>query len=596
MKLTVSKSRNAASLYVTQSIYDNGKRTSRIVEKLGTEKELREKLNGEDPYEWAKKYIEKLNQEEKDAKRLVTASFSPTKVIPKNQQVSYNGGYLFLQKIYYSLHMDKICMAIKKKYKFTFDLNLILSYLIYGRILFPASKLATKESANTLIESKPFELQHLYRGLGVLAKEHDFIQSELYKNSLALSARNTKVLFYDCTNFYFEIEQEDGIRQYGKNKENRPNPIVEMGLFMDGDGIPLAFSIHPGNTNEQVTLKPLEKKILSDFSLSQFVVCTDAGLSSAANRRFNDIQGRAFITTQSLKKLKGFLMDWAVDSKGWRLSGQKSKASAQEGLYDLAKIEAFYQNDELPEEQKEALESKVFYKERWIKEGSLEQRLVVTYSIKYRNYQRHIRNKQVERAQKVIDKNPTKLKKCNANDYKRFIKKEHCTLDGEKAEKELLSIDQDIIDKEARFDGFYAICTNLEDDIEDIVKSNKRRWEIEECFRIMKSEFKARPVFLSRDDRIQAHFMTCFLSLVIYRLLEKQLMPKEDSHGMFTCPEILSTLRGMNFYKIPSEGYVPTYKRTDLTDALHDKFGFRTDYEIVNTKELKKIIKLSKKS
>lgn len=596
MKLTVSKSRNAASLYVTQSIYDNGKRTSRIVEKLGTEKELREKLNGEDPYEWAKKYIEKLNQEEKDAKRLVTASFSPTKVIPKNQQVSYNGGYLFLQKIYYRLHMDKICMAIKKKYKFTFDLNLILSYLIYGRILFPASKLATKESANTLIESKPFELQHLYRSLGVLAKEHDFIQSELYKNSLALSARNTKVLFYDCTNFYFEIEQEDGIRQYGKNKENRPNPIVEMGLFMDGDGIPLAFSIHPGNTNEQVTLKPLEKKILSDFGLSQFVVCTDAGLSSAANRRFNDIQGRAFITTQSLKKLKGFLMDWAVDSKGWRLSGQKSKASAQESLYDLAKIEAFYQNDELPEEQKEVLESNVFFKERWIKEGGLEQRLVVTYSIKYRNYQRHIRNKQVERAQKVIDSNPAKLKKCNANDYKRFIKKEHCTPDGEKAEKELLSIDQDIIDKEARFDGFYAVCTNLEDDIEDIVKASKRHWEIEECFRIMKSEFKARPVFLSRDDRIQAHFMTCFLSLVIYRLLEKQLMPKEDSHGMFTCHEILSTLRGMNFYKIPSEGYVPTYKRTDLTDALHDKFGFRTDYEIVNTKEIKKIIKLSKKS
>ena len=596
MKLVVSKSKNAASFYVTKSVYDKGSTTSYVVEKLGTEKELREKLDGEDPYEWAQKYVEKLNLEEKESKRRVIVEFSPIKVIPKNQQVSFNGGYLFLQKIYYGLSMNKICASIKNKYKFTFNLNQILEYLIYGRILFPASKLATKEIAKTFIEPANIKIQYFYRSLEYLAKEHDFIQSELYKNSLSLSKRNTKILFYDCTNFYFEIEQEDeGDRQYGKSKEHRPNPIVEMGLFMDGDGIPLAFGIYPGNTNEQITLRPLEEKILSDFELSKFVVCTDAGLSSIANRRFNSIEERAFITTQSIKMLKEFLMNWALDPKGWILNGKGNHDIAEpDGLYDLVKLEAFYKDSARATEEKEILEAYVFYKERWINEDKLEQRMIVTFSLKYKNYQRSIRNGQIERAQKLIDKNPKKLNKCNANDYKRFIKKEHYTTDGEKADKQLLSIDVSVIDNEAKFDGFYAVCTNLEGDIDGIIKISKGRWEIEECFRIIKSEFKARPAYLSRKDRIRAHFMTCFLSLIIYRLLEKQLMPNGDKDNTFTCPQILETLSNMNFYKIPHEGFVPIYKRTELTDALHEKFGFRTDYEILNNKELKKILKLTK--
>lgn len=569
MRLKITQSKNASSLYVIKSIYRNGVRTSKIVEKLGTFKELQQKLNGEDPIEWAKKYIEELNQKEKEENHEVIVKYSPSKVIPKGEQRSFNGGYLFLQQIYHELRLDKLCKDISRKYKFEFNLDSILSRLLYARIIYPSSKLATFELSKQFIEQPDFELQHIYRALEVLAKEADSIQSSLYNNSLRISKRNTGVLYYDCTNYFFEIEQEEGLKQYGPAKDHKPNPIVQMGLFMDGDGVPLAFSINKGNTNEQLTLKPLEQKILSDFDLSRFVVCTDAGLASDSNRKFNNKGERAFITTQSIKKLKAHLKEWALDPKGWFLDDDGR-------TFDISALDEKKDKD------------KVFHKERWIKENGLEQKIVVTYSIKYRDYQRKIRNSQIERAQKAITSKSIKLKKCNPNDYKRFILKSHYTADGEVAKHEKYSIDTKLISKEEAFDGFYAVCTNLEDDASTIIKVNRRRWEIEECFRIMKSEFKARPVYLSRDDRIIAHFTTCFIALVIYRLLEKKLK------GKYTCYEIFDGLREMDFLEVKGEGYVPCYTRTDFTDDLHEAFGFRTDYQIVSTHSMKKIFKSTK--
>jgi transposase len=569
MRLQISKTKNASSLYVVKSTYENRKHSSKVVEKLGTFAELEKKLDGQDPIEWAKKYVEELNAKEKENKREVIVKYSPSKIIAKDEQHSFNGGYLFLQQIYHELGIDKICKEICQKHKFTFDMNSILSRLIYSRIIFPASKLATCQLSTRFIEQPNFELHHIYRALEVIGKERDYIQSSLYRNSLTVSKRNTNILYYDCTNFFFEIEQADGLKQYGVSKEHRPNPIVQMGLFIDGDGIPLAFNINEGNTNEQITLKPLEKEILSDFKLSKFVVCTDAGLASISNRKFNDLSDRAFITTQSIKSMKKFLMDWALDPNGWKLTDDKRT----------------YVITELDEERDQC---KTFYKERWIKENGLEQRLIVTFSLKYRNYQHKIRNSQIERARKAIDKNPSKLNKGSQNDYKRFIKKTNITEYGELADKEIYGIDSGLIAKEEAFDGFYGVCTNLEDDVNVIIKANHRRWEIEECFRIMKSEFKARPVYLSRDTRIKAHFTTCFMALIIYRFLEKKLGDK------YTCSEIVAGLRDMNFCKIKGEGYVPTYTRTDFTDDLHEAFGFRIDYEMVSTDQIKKIFKATK--
>ena len=569
MRLKVSESKNAASYYVIKDYYSNGKRTTKIVEKLGTHDELIEKLGGKDPVKWAEEYIEELNKKEKDEKNDVLVRYSPSKQINPGQQRLFNGGYLFLQKIYHQLGIHGISESISKKYKFTFNLDSILSRLVYGRIIFPSSKLATYDLSSRFIEQPDFDIQHVYRALDVISKETDFIQSELYKNSLKLSKRNTGVLYYDCTNYFFEIEEESGLREYGHSKDHKPNPIVQMGLFMDGDGIPLAFDIHSGKTNEQKTLKPLEKRILSDYKLSRFVVCTDAGLSSVENRKFNDMGNRAFITTQSVKMLKDHLKGWALDPRGW-MYGDDGKA------YDISKLD----------EEKDYL--KIFFKERWFNENGLEQRMIVTYSLKYRNYKMQIRENQVQRAADVIEKNPSKLKKSSSNDYKRFIEKINVTTDGEVAEKELLSIDKTLVTKEAMYDGFYAVCTNLEDDVSDIIRVNQRRWEIEECFRIMKSEFKSRPVYLSRDERIKAHFTTCFLSLVVYRYLEKALGSK------FTTCEIIKGLRDMNFYEVPGEGLIPTYIRNDFTDALHDSFGFRTDYQILKTKQVKNILRITK--
>ena len=571
MRLKTSVSKNATSFYVIKDTKkESGVSTTKIVEKLGTYNDLQEKLGGEDPYAWAEKYITELNRKEKEGKREVLVKYSPIKQIGKDESHTFNGGYLFLQKIYHELGLKSICETITGKYKFTYNLDEILSRLIYGRIIFPSSKLATFEQSKKFIEQPNFDLHQIYRALEVISKESDFIQAQLYNNSLKICHRNKRILYYDCTNYFFEIEQEEGLKQYGVSKEHRPNPIVQMGLFMDGDGMPLAFCINKGNTNEQVTLQPLERKIISDFNLSKFVVSTDAGLASNANRKFNSINNRSFITTQSIKMLKKHLKTWALDPTGWKLVGSDK-------TFNLDDLDL---NKDL---------TKTYYKERWINENDFEQKLVVTFSLKYQQYNRKIRQNQVNRALKVITNNPTKLKKCNANDYKRFISKEHCTDEGEIANKDIYSIDANLILQEELYDGFYAVCTNLEDDASEIIKINNRRWEIEESFRIMKSEFKARPVFLQRDDRIQAHFTTCFISLLIYRLLEKKI-----GEG-FTCHEIIQGLREMNFMEVPHDGYVPLYTRSDFTDVLHAAHPFRTDYQIVTSKTMKKIMKDTKK-
>ena len=589
MKLTVSKSKNSASFYVQKTIRKpDGKVTTITIEKLGNLTEVTTKAGGKDPYVWAQEYVNELNRNEYDENKEILVSYSPSKLLKKGEQKLFNCGYLFLQKIYYQLGLDKICRDISGRHSFEYDLNDILSKLIYTRILFPASKLSSNKQARKLIEQPSFELHDIYRSLSVLAEENDFIQTQLYKNSQKVIERRKDILYYDCTNYFFELEEADELRRYGKSKQHQPLPIVGMGLFMDHDGIPLAFDIYPGNKNEQPTLKPLEKKVIRDYGMEQIIVCTDAGLSSKANRKFNDktidgVQIRSFITTQSVKQLPEYLKEFALDPKGWHLPG-----SSETFCLDEIDEEADYH--------------KVFYKDRWIKEDlsqkeikngakPLEQHLIVSFSPKYKNYQRKIRKGQIDRAQKLIDSGNYKQRPKNQNDPHRFIVREKVTKDGEICSEELVYLDTDAILEEERYDGFYAVCSNLSDmSVEEIVEINKKRWEIEECFRIMKTDFKARPVYLRTEDHIRSHFLTCFIALMIYRILEKKL--KEA----FTCEEIIDTLRNMWMAR-PGEklGYTPVYTRTDLTDALHETAGFRTDYQIITDVNMRKIIGATKK-
>lgn len=575
MRICINKSKNHEFVYIIRDLYNNGSRTTKRFKILGKVEDLciEKNMSRDEVIAWARDYAKELTLKEKEENKDTIIPFSPDKIIESDTQRKFNCGYLFLQDIYYQLRIDNICRNIKNKYKFKYDLDAILSDLVYSRILFPGSKSSTYQDASSLLEKPKYELHDIYRALSVLAKEKDHIQSELYKNSHYVKKRNTSTLYYDCTNYYFEIEEADDFRKYGKSKENRPNPIVGMGLMMDGDGIPLAFDMYEGNKNEQITLKPLEERIIKDFELSKFIYCSDAGLASKTNKKFNSLQDRAYIITQSLKKLKKDDKEVALKHTGFlEVSGNQTKR---------INIDDIDFSDEKNR-------NKLFYKEIPIEEP-VEERLIITYSPKYAVYQKGIRDKQILRANNMIQGNG-KLKKArnNPNDPARFIDKISTDKNGEVIEEHNI-LNQDKINEEAMYDGFYAITTNLEDDdVKAIISVSERRWQIEECFRIMKTDFKARPVYVSLKEHIEAHFLTCFISLIVYRLIADKLENK------YTVTEILETLRDMEMVDTQYNGYIPAYKRTQLTDELHQLFGFRTDYEIVSKKKMRNIIKNTK--
>lgn len=575
MYIAVTGSKNNKDVYIYQSFRKNdGKSSSRIYKKLGKYNALLERFDGDEDrlMTWAKNEAARETELYNDRTGKVMVEFSQAACIPLNETRSFHVGYLFLQKLCTELRLDNICRVIKGRHKFQYDLHAILTDLVYARILSPSSKLSSYHFCKTLLEPPKYELKDVYRALSVIAEESDFIQSELYKNSNFVHPRNQKILYYDCTNYYFEIEEESGVKHYGKSKENRPNPIVTMGLFMDADGIPLAFDIFPGNQNEQTTLNPLEKKIIKDFNCSQFIFCSDAGLGSSNNRAFNSIGHRAYVITHSLKKMKKDDRDIAMNPTQFRKVGSADFVDIQ----DL-------------DETDEAVFHSIYYKEVPVVTGNMDETLIVTYSPKYKAYQQKVRSRQIERAEQILHSPSKKRKGKNQNDPLRFVKKTSVTKDGEIAENNVYELDKEQIAKEELYDGFYAVITNLEGNVEDIIKINRQRWEIEENFRIMKTEFEARPVYVRRDDRIKAHFMTCYISLLLYRLLEKKI----GNH--YTTEQIIESLRSMKMTLLnTASGYIPSYTRTEITDSLHNAFGFRTDYEFIKKSTMRSIIKQSK--
>lgn len=580
MILKACKSKNYTFFYVQKSFRTNdGKCSTKNIERLGTFDDLKARFGDADPIGEAKKYVAELTAAEKENARKVIVEYSPTTLVEKGEQRCYNGGYLFLQKIYYELGLDYICKKIEKKHKNKYNLSEILSHLLYTRLLYPGSKLSSLEDARKFLEQPEEDIHQVYRALSLLATEFNEIQADVYKRSLKLGKRDTSVVYYDLTNYFFEWEEEGGLVQYGHCKEGRPLPIVQMGLFVDRDGFPLAMCIEPGNRAETTTLKPMEEILKEKFGLSKIIVCTDAGLSSYENRKNDAVSERSFITVQSVKKMNKTLQAWALGTSGWHTRGSDK-------TYDLTEVDAGECHETL------------FYKERWepvrMSTGEiLEQRYIVTFSFKYRDYLSYVRNRQIKRAQALLESGKANTEKRKSpNDAKRFIKTEHCTNDGELAQVASYSLNQEMIDQEAQYDGFYCICTDLEGPAEEVIRMNSGRWIVENDFRITKTDLNARPVYLKRDDRIKAHFLTCFLSLLLYRYLERKI----NRGGMhFTTREILDTLKDMNFLSVSGEGYVPTYTRTNLTNYLHCSAGFRTDYQIITKKQMRSIISLTKK-
>lgn len=610
-RIKVNTSKNSKSYSIIDDYYRNGKRTTKVVDTIGNYEKVSKLAESEgiDVDLWLKNYLD--NYKEKHgipirSEKVIIEKYS-NKIIPMDKINKYNVGYLFLEYIYYSLKLDKTINNITKKHKFEFDLNEVLSYLVYSRIIFPSSKLKTYELSKNFIETPKYNLENIYRGLTYLCSNLDYIQRELYNNSKAVVDRKTRIFYYDCTNYYFDISEEDDLRKYtGNAKDKKGKPVVGMGLFLDGNGYPIAMNIYPGSDNESTTLIPLQKKIigidpLTDFEIDGFdienkntIICTDAAMCTDEIKLFNVKNGRAFVITQSIKKLKNEYKEEVFKDDDWRIVGDLSKT------YKLSSI----LNDE--ELRKKYYET-VFYKIVQTETKSVKQDLIVTFQIKYKDYLANVRNGQIERAKKKISSssNGDKIKlSTNPNDYRRLIKEDVSTSKkaknkeeknslNETKEKEKFiysySINEDIIKDEEKYDGYYGVTTNINAEVKDILKISKNRWEIEENFRILKSDFESGDIYLSREDRITAHFLTCFISLLIYRILENKLDYK------YTNTEIIEKLREMEVYEEKGTGYSPAYVRNNLTDDLHDVFGFRTDYEITTYEDFKKIFKQLKK-
>ena len=608
IKTTISK--NSKSYSIIEDYNRNGKRTTRIINKIGNEAFVSEQAKKEnmDTHTWLKNYLNQFLKDnfiDNSGEKIIIEKFVH-RLIPKDVVNKFNVGYLFLENIYYSLKLDKIVKEVSKKYKFEFDLNEVLSYLVYSRIIYPSSKLKTYELSQNFIEIPKYNLIDLYKGLTYLNKELNYIQKQLYNNSKSIIDRNTRILYYDCTNYYFDISEEDDLRKYtGNAKDKKSKPVVGMGLFMDGYGLPISMGIFSGNKNESTTLIPLEKMMFGineetgeifdsfEFENCKTIICTDAAMCTDEIKYFNVQEGRAFVITQSIKKLKKEYQQEVLDDNNWRILGDLTN------IYKLSDII----NDE--EKRNENYET-IFYKIIQTETNHVVQDLIVTYQIKYHDYLKRVRESQIERARKKIKNNDNgeKIKlSTNQNDYRRFIKEEVTLLDEtkevsdqnslnqKKKEKYTYSysINEEVISEEEKYDGYYGITTNLNGDIEEILKITKNRWEIEESFRILKTDFDSGTIHLSREDRITAHFLTCFISLLIYRILENKLDYK------YTNTQVIEKLRDMEVLEEKGAGYLPAYTRDDLTDDLHTIFGFRTDFEITTYENFKKIFKQVRK-
>lgn len=587
MRLKKSISKNNFITYSIIRDYTtlNGKRSTCIYELLGNYEKLKERFGPENTMDKVDEYIKSLNKMIKDGKELpVNLILDPNKQIEKDINRQFFSGHIFLRKIYYDLGIDKICKNIKDKYNFTFDINSVVECLVFARIIWPSSKLSTFQQSRKFIGNYNFDIQHVYRTLSYLSKEMDNIQKDLFNYSNKVIDRNYKVIYYDCTNYFFYTEEND-FQKYGISKQHQPLPLVQMGLFMDADGYPFAMNINPGNTSETKTMIPTEKEFLKNYNMkgSNIIVCTDAGMCTDEIKKFNVKDGRGFVITQSIKKLSNELQEFALDKKGWRILGNLVD------IYDLEEIEK-------DEKKKKEYFNTIFYKEIECETKSVKQALIVTFSFKYQAYQHKLKSHQLERAKKYVEeankknKNVTKKKDIekiklskNQNDPKRFIKEIKTTDTGEIACNIEYIIDEEIYKNEEKYNGLYGITTNLIDDTKTIIKVMNGRWEIEESFRIMKDEFDSGTVHLSREDRIKGHFITCYLSLFIYRYLEHKLNDK------YTVNEIVSKLQEMKLLEHKGKGFEPIQTRDDLTDDLHKFLGVETDTEILTYKKIKKI-------
>ena len=609
MKLYYDKRLKDPTYYIQQGFRNGKKTTTKNIKRLGKHSELL--LITDNPLEYAKNEVKKMNEEYRSGRSefIVTMDFNeriPSTASPCSNSTSLNIGYLYLKDIYAKLNLSDFFKSVSSDRKITYDCNKICQFLTYARILDPASKYGTYDKLDTYYEKPQVEYQHMIRFLDILDRNSDQYLKHLFDNSENIVKRDTSVMYYDCTNYFFETEKPDeeivdevtgeiilGLRQFGISKENKTSPIVEMGLIMDSRGIPISMCIHPGNTNEQLTAVPLEKEVIKMTGNKKFIYCADAGLGSYNIRKFNDMGGRAYIVTQSVKKLGQEIKDIVFNDSNYRLLSNDDAITLKEmrtfnkkgannlSLYNDFAYKVIPANTAM---DTGLYEEKVYKNGRTKKvkaKGTLHQYIIVTFSRKMMEYQRTIRERQLERAKKLLRlKDPEKIKK-GPNDIRRFLK-------NTSSDTANYVLDMDKIHEEEKYDGFYAVATNLDDSAKDILAVAQNRYKIEDCFRIMKTNFDARPVFLRKPERIRAHFLICYTALLIYRLMECKL---DDNLTHVTTSNLIKTLRNMNVVNMDDMYYKSIYSGSQTLDALERCFELQLNRKYYRPSDLNKIVK-----
>lgn len=609
MKLYYDKRLKDPTYYIQQGFRNGKKTTTKNIKRLGKHSELL--LITDDPLVYAKNEVKKMNEEYRSGRSefVVTMDFNeriPSTDSPCSNSTSLNIGYLYLKEIYAKLNLSDFFKSVSSDRKITYDCNKICQFLTYARILDPASKYGTYDKLDTYYEKPQVEYQHMIRFLDILDRNSDKYLKHLFDNSENIVKRDTSVMYYDCTNYFFETEKPDEeivdevtgeiileLRQFGISKENKTSPIVEMGLIMDSRGIPISMCIHPGNTNEQLTAVPLEKEVIKMTGNKKFIYCADAGLGSYNIRKFNDMGGRAYIVTQSVKKLGQEIKDIVFNDSNYRLLSNDDAITLKEmrtfnkkdannlSLYNDFAYKVIPANTAM---DTGLYEEKVYKNGRTKKvkaKGTLHQYIIVTFSRKMMEYQRTIRERQLERAKKLLRlKDPEKIKK-GPNDIRRFLK-------NTSSDTANYVLDMDKIHEEEKYDGFYAVATNLDDSAKDILAVAQNRYKIEDCFRIMKTNFDARPVFLRKPERIRAHFLICYTALLIYRLMECKL---DDNLTHVTTSNLIKTLRNMNVVNMDDMYYKSIYSGSQALDALERCFELQLNRKYYRPSDLNKIVK-----
>lgn len=559
------KNKNGKSLLVlSQSVREGQRIVKETVEQLGYLEDLTGTGPGQyvDPIAHFKAYAKKRTLEEKQRKQKVTLTYQANEQIPTDSTNRKSIGYMPLSQIYEKLGISRFMANRQRNLNIEYSLNGVFKLLVFSRLLHPGSKKAAFEKKDRFFEKFDFSLDDVYRGLDLFNRYADDLKVFLHKNVCQVYGRETDLVFYDVTNYYFEIDKQDELRQRGVCKEHRPNPIVQMGLLMDKQRLPISYELFSGNTNDCETLMPILQKVRKDFQIGRFIVVADRGLNTSNNTGMALAKGDGYIYGQSILKASSEMKEYCLKEESY-----KSYREADSGF----KIKSRISPRTITVEDTSGKRVQI----------QIDEKQVFFYSEKYARRTQAQRQEALDKAVKLIN-SPGKFMAAGQKGARKYIK--GLKVDPKTGEilstKQKMFLDQDKIAEESQYDGYYAVVTS-ELDMPDnqVIDHYQDLWQIEESFKLTKSDLQARPVFVSTQDHINAHFLICFVALLLLRLVHLQ------TNNTYPVGQLLEAMRNMNGTALPNNEYIFDHY-SEVVKALGDAFDLDFNRRFLNKKEI----------